>query len=438
MTVILLGLNHKTAPLEVREKLAFSPEALPAVLERLPGASGVREGAILSTCNRTEIYAWTETPQASLQALTDFVARSRNLEPAMLLPHLYQESGLSAITHLFEVASGLDSMIIGENQVLGQVRKAWQVARDAATTGPVLDRLFPWALRVGRQARTQTHINQGAASVSHAAVEMARQVFGDLTRRTILVLGAGKMSELTLKHLVACGARRLTVANRTDGRARQLARRCGVHAVPFEDLDRTLEGCDIMLTSTGAPHYVVTRARLAGVMQARPQRPLFLVDIALPRDVEPSCGELPQVHLYNLDDLQRAVARNLSQRHEEVAQVAEMVRRQSADFVRDLQGRQAVPAIRRLRQHFEDLRQEVLERARLPGLSPRQARALEIFSRRLVARLLHRPTVYLRELAAAGATPEELAHLLDSFEPLSPREPAGDSVIPRPTGRIRA
>jgi len=174
------------------------------------------------------------------------------------------------------------------------------------------------------------------------------------------------------------------------------------------------------------------------VMQARPQRPLFLVDIALPRDVEPSCGELPQVHLYNLDDLQRAVARNLSQRHEEVAQVAEMVRRQSADFVRDLQGRQAVPAIRRLRQHFEDLRQEVLERARLPGLSPRQARALEIFSRRLVARLLHRPTVYLRELAAAGATPEELAHLLDSFEPLSPREPAGDSVIPRPTGRIRA
>ncbi len=427
MTVILLGLNHKTAPLEVRERLAFSQEALPAILQRLPEAGQVQEGAILSTCNRTEVYAWTDTPQASLQALTRFLAASRSLEPTLLVPHLYQQSGLPAIAHLFEVASGLDSMIVGENQVLGQVRKARQIAQDAATTGPVLDRLFAWALRVGRQARSQTHINQGAASVSHAAVELARQVFGDLTRRTILVLGAGKMSELTLRHLVACGARRLTVVNRTDEHARQLARRCGVHAVPFEDLDRTLEGCDIMLTSTGAPHFVVTRKRLARVMEARPGRPLFLVDIALPRDVEPSCGELPHVHLFNLDDLQQAVARNLSQRHEEVARVAEMVRRQSANFLRYLRERQAVPAIRRLRQHFEDLRQETLERTRRPSMSPREARALEVFSRQFVARLLHRPTVHLRDLAASGMPPEELARHLDLFEPLAPPAPGGDS-----------
>ncbi len=416
MTVVLLGLNHKTAPLELRERLAFSEEALPAVLARLRDAEAVQEGALLSTCNRTELYASASAAEAGLVALTQFLTRERNLDPAVFAPHLYSLSGVEAIGHLFQVASGLDSMIVGENQVLGQVRRAWEVARQASATGPVLDRLFPCAVRVGRQARSQTRINEGAASVSHAAVELAREIFGDLARRTILVLGAGKMSELTLKHLVASGAERLTVVNRTDESARQLARRCGVHAVPFEDLDRTLEGCDIMLTSTGAPHYVVTRERLARVMAIRPQRPLFLVDIALPRDIEPSCGELPQVHLYNLDDLQQTVARNLSQRHEEVARVTQIVHRETARFVRHLQGLRAVPTIRYLREHFEELRQEELERARSRNLSADETRLLEVFSRKLVARLLHRPTVHLQGLAAAGLDTEELERSLELFK----------------------
>ncbi len=429
MGLLLVGLNHKTAPLVVRERLAFGESGLESSLTGLLENPAIREGVILSTCNRTEIYVSTPDLQEGGRQLLDFLARARGLEPDDFSNHLYTHVEDQAVTHLFAVASGLDSMIPGENQVLGQVRKAWETARSAGATGPHLDRLFPWAVRVGRRARSQTRINQGAASISHAAVEMARALLGDLARRTALVLGAGKMSELTLRHLTHCGVQRVSVSNRTDARAQELARRCGVHAVPFEDLDRTLADCDILLTSTGAPHFILTRERLERLMQTRPARPLFIMDIALPRDVEPSCADLEQVHLCNLDDLQQAVARNLSHRHEEVAEVTRMVEQETREFLRDLAGRRAVPAIRRLREHVEALRQEELERARARGLNAEPFALLENFSRNLVRKLLHQPTRRLREMAADGEAPARLQDSLALFGlEVPPAESAAESA----------
>lgn len=424
MVLFLVGINHKTAPLVVRERLAFGESGLESSLAELRGLGAIREGVILSTCNRTEIYVATPDLRQARQQLIGFLAGARGLEPEAFTHHLYSHAEREAVAHLFAVASGLDSMIPGENQVLGQVRKAWESAHQAGASGPVLDRLFPWAVRVGRRARSRTRINQGAASVSHAAVELARTLLGDLARRTVLVLGAGKMSELTLRHLTHFGVQRVSVSNRTDERARELARRCGVHAVPFEDLDRTLAECDILLTSTGAPHFILTRDRLERIMRARPARPLFIVDIALPRDVEPSCAEIEEVHLCNLDDLQQAVARNLSHRHEEVAEVTRMVEHETEGFLRDLAGRRAVPAIRRLREHFESLRREELERARGRGMTEESARLLETFSRNLMRKLLHQPTRRLHEMAADGRDSGELEKCLALFGLEAPGETA--------------
>ena len=416
MTVVLLGVNHKTAPLAVRERLAFSEAALEESLRMLRSLEEVEECAILSTCNRTELYASSPDAKGCHLNLTRFVCDGRGLDVDEFTPHLYGLSGPEAISHLFEVSSGLDSMILGENQILSQVRTAYERARSASATGPVLDRLFPWAVRVGKRARSQTRINEGAASVSHAAVELAKQIFGDLTQRTAVVLGAGKMSQLTLKHLVNCGVERLSVVNRNPERAQELAQRCGANAVPFAELDRALEDCDILLSSTGAPHYVVTRERMAQVMRHRRNRPIFMVDIALPRDIEPSCETLESVYLYNLDDLQQAVADNLARRHKEVARVSEIVRQEAGDFLKDQEARRAVPAIRLLRDHFEAVRLQELERARSRGLADdEEARRLEAFSRSLIQKLLHQPTTRLRDLGAAGMDPDDLARSLELF-----------------------
>lgn len=426
MTVVLLGVNHKTAPVAVRERLAFGEEGLLDFLRRLKGLETVEECAILSTCNRTELYASSPDADRCRQGLAEFMATSRGLDPSEFLPHLFTSQGPEAVGHLFEVSSGLDSMILGENQILAQVRTAWERARGADVTGPVLDKLFPWAVRVGKRARSQTRINEGAASVSHAAVELARMIFGDLAKRPVLVLGAGEMSELTLKHLVNSGVNQLSIANRTAQRAHALAERCGGRAVPFEDLDRALEECDILVSSTGAPHYVVTRERLAKVMRARRNRPLFMVDIAVPRDIEPSCEELESVYLYNIDDLNQAVAKNLSRRHKEVARVLEIVRQETQDFVRDLEARRAVPAIRRLRDHFETVRLLELERAAARGVPEEEARRLDAFSRALIHKLLHQPTLRLRELGAAGMEADELTRSLEIFGLAQEGEPVAD------------
>ncbi len=413
MTVVLLGLNHKTAPIDLREKVVFDGERLQEALAKLRAQPGVKECAILSTCNRTEVYT---VGQAELGSLIEAPPE-----------HLYRYEGQQAVEHLFSVSSGLDSMVLGENQILSQVRSAYESARQAASTGPTLDRLFPWAVRVGKRARSQTRICQGASSVSAAAVELAKKIFGDLSGRRLMLLGAGKMTELTLKLLGDAGVQQITVTNRTAARAEELARQCGGQAVPFEDLDRALAEVDILIASTGAPHYVVTQERLSKVMRARRYRPLFLVDIAMPRDFDPACGELDNVYLYNIDDLQEVVGQNLAQRHKEVQKVLEIVRSEAQGFLTDLDSRKASGAIRTLRESFEELRQQELARY-LERCTPQEAERLEAFSRSLLNKLLHAPTMRLRQLSGAGVDPNQLKLTLELLgltrEDLEDEEPS--------------
>lgn len=415
MTLILVGLNHKTAPIEVRERLSMSADTLPALLCDLKARQGVGECAILSTCNRTEMYAVTDDePGISKELLSDFLGEARELPRDSYARHLYSHSGPPAVTHLFTVSSGLDSMIVGENQILGQVRQAYVTAQEAKVTGPILERLFPWALKVGKLARSKTRINEGASSVSAAAVELARKIFGDLQDRRVMLLGAGEMGQTALKLLLNAGVKRISVVNRTFDTAAKVAEECGGEAVPFEQLDQTLSEVDVLLSSTGAPHYVVTRDRLVGIMRARRGRPLFLVDIAVPRDIEPSCEEIENVYLYNIDDLQQAVDQNLARRHSEVQQVLEIVESQTLEFVRYLDSRKASGSIVKLRTSFEQVRLQELDTfVEKQSLSDKEAALVERFSKRLINKLLHAPTERLRRLSGGGASPEDLNRSLE-------------------------
>lgn len=421
MAVVLVGLNHKTAPIEVREKVSIGEDNLPDLLRNLRQREGVGECAILSTCNRTEIYAVSNEPVVCRGSLTGFFSSSAHLE------HFYQEVDLEAISHLFQVSSGLDSLVLGENQILGQVKKAYSLAQQARTTGPVLDKLFPWALKVGKAARSKTLISQGASSVAAAAVELAGKIFGDLKGRRIMLLGGGKMTEKALVLLVNAGVERITVTNRTFARAEELAARCGGQAVPFDDLDRGLQDIDVLIASTGAPHYVVTRPRLQKVMHSRRGRPLFLVDIAVPRDVEPACEELDNVYLYNIDDLQQVVSQNLARRHKEAQAVLEIVRHETQEFARYLDSRKASDVIRNLRGSFEDIRDQELTRfLERHSIEGQEADRLRRFSEGLINKLLHLPSVRLRQLGGAGVESDELSRALEILGLGSEIEPADE------------
>lgn len=412
-TLVLIGLNHKTAPVEIRERVSFAPEKVPEMLEELRTLPQLTECALLSTCNRTEFYAVTnQKSDAAYQDLTKFLER-HSRSSMSFDGHLYRSEGSLAINHLFSVSSGLDSLVLGENQILGQVRRAYIQAQEAHVTGPVLERLFPWALRVGKKVRSETGIARGASSVSAAAVDLAQNIFGDMSDRKVLLLGAGKMSTKALKLLTKNGVQQVQVVNRTFRKAEELAAQCGGVAVAFEELDRSLTEVDILISSTGAPHYIVTKERMAEVMRRRRGRPLFLVDIAMPRDFDPACGDVDNVYLYNIDDLQGVVDKSLARRHAETQSVLSIIESATKDFCRYLDSRQASTAIVTLRSAFDTMRLSELEHYRQKkGLDENQVALLEGFSRRLLAKLLHSPTEKLRQLSEGGATPEELMESL--------------------------
>lgn len=406
MSLILMGLNHKTAPLEIRERFSYGEDQLPELLKRVHGQPGIDELAMLSTCNRTEIYAVTQEPAVCRSQLMELFQGQGHPE------FLYLQNDDGAIKHLFQVSSGLDSLVLGENQILGQVRQAFVLAQQAHTTGPLLEKLFPWALKVGKLARSQTRICQGAASVAAAAVELAQMIFEDLKGRRVLLLGAGKMTQAALGLLQNSGVERIRVVNRTLARAEELAARCGGEASPFEDLDKALLDVDVLIASTGAPHYVVSRQRLASVMNSRRGRPLFMVDIAVPRDIEPNCQQLDNVYLYNIDDLQSVVAENLARRQAEVQKVLRIVDLEYQEFSRYLESRKAGEAIRSLREAFESVRLHELQRVH-GSLSSEEMARLEQFSQALVNKLLHKPTLQLKKMSNAGVPPEELLRALE-------------------------
>jgi glutamyl-tRNA reductase len=400
--VLVVGLSHHSAPVEVREQIALAPEAYADVLARLALEREVKECVVLSTCNRSELYAVTESYHGGRETLERALYAIGQERGGIRDEHLFRLEGAAAVRHLVRVASSLDALVVGEPQVLGQVKEAFRIAGESDAAGPVLDRLFRQALEVGKRVRTETEIGAWAVSVSYAAVELAKKIFGPLEGRSALIVGAGETGELTLKHLKGAGVGTLLVANRTEGTARQLADAMGGRALGLGGIEAALAKVDIVLTQTGASEPVLKRALIERVMKARHGRPLFLIDIAVPRDIEAECGSVYNVFLYDIDDLGRVVTGNRERRAEEAERALEIVQAETARFTRWFEGLEAVPTIVALRERFEAVRAQETGKVlgRLEHLSERDRKLVEQYGEALVNKLLHGPSAQLRHLGS--------------------------------------
>jgi glutamyl-tRNA reductase len=416
--LLLLGLNHSTAPLAVRERLALSNEQRATALAALRGRFEGTEAVLLSTCNRVELYVARAVhghPRA--EEMIDFLATFRSIEPAAFRDHLYHKSERGAIEHLFTVASSLDSMVVGETQILGQVREAYDAARELGVTGPALNPLFQRAAAVGKQVMTETRLNEGRLSVASIAVDHAGRIFDHFNDKTVLCIGAGKMTQLVVRGFAALKPRRLLCCNRDAGKAETLAATFGGEAVPFEKLDEHLVAADIVVSSTGATQPIITRARFEHLLKQRRYRPIFLIDIALPRDIEPSVGELDNVYLYNLDDLQQAVSATQSQRKESIDAARAIVMKHVDGFLAWHRAREMGPFIERFSQRYHQLAREELERtvAKLGDVTESERAHLEELTRRIVNKLLHDPIRTLRESESPHGAASAYFHAMEKL-----------------------
>lgn len=425
MPILALGVSHHETPVDVRERLAISGEQLPAALGRLP--SYVPSGVILSTCNRTEVYASVGHQSSGQRALTRFLADVSGVPEPELKRYLRVYWQEDAARHLFRVAAGLESMIVGEGQILGQVREAYEAAARTGPLGPELSRLFTSALTVGKRARTETAIARSAVSISQAAVELAHQALGRLSDATVLVIGAGKMGELAARHLRDKGVGRILVSTRTAERATRLVEQLGGEAWPLARLGDALVLADVVVSSTTSEQYVITRGLLEPLLAQRDGRPLVMVDIAVPRDIEPSTGELPWVHLYNVDDLRDICAANLEQRRRESEKIAVIIEDELQKYVRWWQAREVVPTIAALIRKAEAIRQDELNRAygRLSTLSERDRNTVNALTLAIMNKLLHEPIVRLKERGAALDGQHYLHAVRELFD-LPPNELAAE------------
>jgi glutamyl-tRNA reductase len=407
MQIIRAGLSHKTAPVEIREMLALSD--LSAALKTLVPGNGcgpgyALEGAILSTCNRLEVYAAVECGGCGQEEILNYLSGISGASRAAFEPYVQVCQDDAAVAHLCEVACGLDSMVLGESQIQGQVAEAYQLAQVHGVAGPVTNALFRAALRAGKRARTETAIGEHATSISHVAVELALQIFDELATKTVLLLGAGEMAELAAKNLVDNGTGHLLVVNRSVGRAASLAKQYGGEALGWDRLTQAIWRSDIVISSTSAPHPILHPDIVSAAMHMRHNRPLFIIDIAVPRDVEPAVGDLTNVFLYDIDDLHQVVEANLEQRRREVPRVQAIVQEEAGEFMAWLRARDVVPTIVDLRQHVDGIREAELEWAmqKLDHLSDRERSVVLAFSQRLVNKILHHPTVRLKEYASGS------------------------------------
>lgn len=408
MSLAVLGVSHHTAPVEVRERFVFPASKAEERLARLTAEGHAREAVLLSTCNRTELYLHLPDGRTSLEPAETMLAEQASYTLAQARCHLYSHRGRPAVEHLFRVVTSLDSMVLGEAQIQGQVRSAYEHARelggDPRVLGPVLTRLFDAALSVGGRVRAETAVGEGAASIASAAVDLARKIFGSLKGRRAVVIGAGEMSELALQCFAAEGVASIEVANRSAERGDSLARKVGGVAIPYSEVWGRLESADILLTATGAPHRVITREQLERAMPGGPSRPLFILDIALPRDVDADVGDVDNVFLYDIDDLQQIVGASLERRRKEVPAAEAIIAREVDDFLAWYASLDVVPLVRALRDQGEAVRREEVEKAlrRLAHLPEEDREQVERLTRQLLAKLLHGPTTRLREAAGNG------------------------------------
>lgn len=408
--LVLIGVNHTTAPVEVRERLAIPAGRLADAIRSLVHQPGIREGLILSTCNRVELLTIQEngsTPSTNLlQFLQDYFA----VPPASITPHLYEYRESEAVRHLFRVASSLDSMVVGEPQILGQVKESYTVAREVGAVSNSLDPLIQRAFTVAKKIRSETQIGSSSVSIASVAVDLARKIFGSLQGKTVLLVGAGKMSELAARHLIQQGASKILVTNRTFERAERIAQQFDGQAIPFEALYEQAARADIVITSTGAPQKLFVRSHGQHFLHSRRNRPMFFIDIAVPRDIDPQMNEVEGCFVYDIDDLQQVAAANLADRSREAAAAETIVMQEVDKYQQRIQSRGAVPAILALQQNAEAIREAELARAakRLNGLTAEQREAVEALTRSLTAKLLHPQLTALRQAAQARETSDHI------------------------------
>jgi glutamyl-tRNA reductase len=393
--------------MEIRERVYFDESDLRTPVLELKARKEIEEAVLVSTCNRMEVYARTDDFDQAVSSIQEFIGQFHEVPQAILKEHGYAMKTKEAVRHAFRVSSALDSMVVGESQILGQVKESYRVAQEAGSTGIYLNHLFERSFAVAKRVRTETRIGENAVSVSYAAVELARKIFGDLDAQRVMLVGAGEMAELATQHLVQLGARGVVVANRSIERAEALADRFGGRAVDINHVEAELVVADIVLCSTGAPHAVIHRETVQRVIRRRRNRPMFFIDIAIPRDVEPGVQDIGNVYLYNIDDLEHVVAANIQEREREAARAEVLIDEESAAFLRWMETLEVVPTIVSLRERAEAVRlKEVADlRSRLKGLSPEAEEAVNALTASLVNKLLHSPITELKRRAAGDDAP---------------------------------
>ncbi|MEK6698396.1 MAG: glutamyl-tRNA reductase [Nitrospirota bacterium] len=402
MGIIVVGLSHKTAPVDVREKLSFPEATVPDALKTLMGYEGIRESLILSTCNRVEIYAAVQDSAQGVDQIKKFIADYHNLSREALERSLYIHTDGQGVRHVFRVASSLDSMVVGEPQILGQIKDAFDISLKSKTTSAVLNKLMKKAISVAKRVRTETKIAESAVSISFAAVELARKIFGDLEGKAVMLLGAGEMAELAARHLLNNGVKTIMVANRTFERAVELAKEFNGSAVRFEDFPSEMVMADILICSTGASHYVVKHDIVSRAVKDRRHKPIFMIDISVPRNIDPDVNNIDNVYLYDIDNLQGVVTANVQGRQKEAEKAEEIITQEVETYLQWERSLDAVPTIVDLREKVEDIRKRELEKTlcQMNGISDEQRNAVEALSTAIVNKIVHAPIVVLKQAAS--------------------------------------
>ena len=398
MHIVIIGLSHKTAPVEIREKLAFAPTAMERPLRQMLELSTITEGLIISTCNRVELCAVTKEPEAAIAELRRFLAEYHEVSPEEINENLFDYQGEEAIRHLFRVSSSLDSMVLGEPQILGQIKTAYGYAAEFKTAGLILNRFLHKAFSVAKRVRTETAIASNAVSVSFAAVELARKIFDRLDNKGVMIIGAGEMCELAARHFVANGISKVLVTNRTFERAEKLAAEFNGKAVPFDSFVDHLAEVDIIMTSTGAPNFILGKRQMEEVLKRRKNRPMFLIDIAVPRDIDPKVNDISNTYLYDVDDLQGVVQANLKERQKEAGKAEAIVEQEIGQFHLWLGNLEVKPTVIALRRKLDEIRQQELEKTfgNLKDLTGKQRKSIEAMAGAIINKILHKPTAILK------------------------------------------
>ena len=399
MELIVIGLNHKTASIEIRERLAFPEDGIEKALSQVKSLPSLKENMILSTCNRVEIYAAAQETEKAILDLKDFLSQYHGLSLKEFEKNLYLLIGEEAVRHIFRVASSLNSMVVGEPQILGQIKSAYNIAAEAKTSGLILHRLLHRAFHVAKRVRTETKIGNSAVSVSFVAVELAKKIFGTLENRTVLLIGAGEMCELAARHLVSGGIKKVLVTNRTYERAVALAQEFRGDPIPFGEIDRGLKTVDIVISATNSPQYLLHHEEVAKVIKDRKQRPIFFIDIADPRDIEPKVGDIENVYLYNIDDLQKVANDNIQDREKEAQKAETIVQDEVVKFVNWYQSLEVTPTIVALRKKFEEIRNKELTKTLSihPNFSEKERQSLEALTSSIINKILHDPLTLLKQ-----------------------------------------